>query len=254
MKVYVCKKKDGTGFEIIKSNSTSGLNIIGESPVDPQSGNPVTDISLLNIARYYVDDDGVRHNVSENALIPSRVVQINKDLPTPPLLVDRQYDERREIVINNSAAQNFYVDQITQYKQATIAKILASCDSKIDVLVTGYSQREVNSWPLKKQLAVDWLALSNSEKIASVTSPNYSLLVNEAGGSDNTNKIINTTALATKVLQLAAIFESYVGSCVKVKKDARNAVTAITTTNFTEAKNECDSIYSAIVWPSINIS
>lgn len=253
MNTYVCKKKDGSGFEIIRSQSTASFNVIGESPIDPQTGEKIIDISLLTITRYYIDDQNVRHDVSENAIIPSRVVQINKGLPTPPLLVDKQFEEKREITVNNSATTNFYVDRILQYKQQTINKILASCDSKIDVLVTGYSQREVNSWPLKKQLATDWLQLSNSQKITAVTENTYSLLINEAGGENDTQKIVNTTTLANLVVQLAVIFESYVGSCVKVKKQARNAVTAVSTTNFNDAKSQCDSIFSSITWPTINI-
>lgn len=255
MKWYVVKKKNSNPveFEILKLSNTAGYSVVGESPIDSKTNNQIVDINLITIKRFYMDDQNIRHDVAEGVLIPSRVVQINKGMTTAePIFADVQFEEKREIITNDSAIQTFYTSKLNDLKNNYIQKILSDCDSKISILKIGYSSEEVSSWPIKKMLAIQWLALSGAQKTSALSTTTYSLIINEACGDSNSDKVTNTDSLANKIIQLAAIFESYVGSCVKAKKEAMKQINLINS-EYSTAESEIQTIYSNIQWPTVQI-
>ncbi len=249
----ICAKQDNSGYEVVDWNSDI-INLppryIANCPLDPETLAPATDLSLLTINRFYIDDSADKHIIQLSDVLPSREKILNVGMPGPQVSGLVKYPEHYEVLFNDANLETFHGTEIEKVKKQYIAKVIKDCDTKIAQLKVGYSDSEVQSWAVKKQLAIDWLALTAEYKTVNINDSVYALIVNEAGGTTDLEKISNTTSLAGRVLALASIFESYCGSCVRVKKTTVAEMNAVSDT-LSGTKTQLEVIYSSIVWPTI---
>lgn len=217
-----------------------GSEVIGTTNFD--------NINLVQVRRFYRDDNNVLHEIALVDQIPSREVLLNPGFPPPEIRGMRQYPEQWQIGRNDTAAG----DLLSSVKNSAIAQVIRDCDASIEQLKIGYSQNEVLSWPIKKSLAERWLALSSAQKTSEVDLAGWALIVNEAGGATPADRIANTTTLAARILELATIFEAYTGACVAVKKSTMASITAVTGDPI-EKISEVQAIANSVQWPPVVI-
>ena len=123
----ICKKEDNTGYRIV--NWESQLNnlpdmYIAHCPIDTQTNLQITDLNLLTINRFYIDDSAVKHIVELNDTIPSRTKILNPGIPGPTISGPVEYEEQFEVLINTSNLELFHETEIEKIKNTYIAKVI----------------------------------------------------------------------------------------------------------------------------------
>jgi len=94
-------------------------------------------------------------------------------------------------------------------------RVIMACDEAVMGAVTGYAESEIFFFSLKRDIARKWKSIPVEDRHNSLSDPEYSLLVHEAGALA---KAADVDVLADDILKKEQAFEVHAGICFRVKR------------------------------------
>ncbi|EKO23016.1 hypothetical protein [Leptospira interrogans] len=131
---------------------------------------------------------------------------------------------------------------ISNYKTQKIALINSKFDDALETVLSRYPKHEPISWPVLREQANVWLIASTEAK--TTLKAQFKALVSEAKSDSNED----ISELAETVSTKAAKYESFSGTCKRIKKDLISQIENNTKTNVSVLYDEIEAIQ--IVFPS----